>query len=61
MPQSIYHGCSTKNTFWGGKFTGVENSTLGEFSVVNMKHCDCQNIRKHIEIKSSDKYVTLDI
>ena len=36
-PPSIYHGCSTHNTFWEGKFSGEENFTLGEFSAVNMK------------------------
>ena len=61
MPPSIYCGWSTRNTFGGGKFTGEENSTLGEFSAVNMKHCGSCNVRKHIEIKGSDKYVTLDI
>ena len=28
---------------------------------MNMKHCGRRNVRKHIEIKGSDKYVTLDI
>ena len=60
-PPSMYHSCSTWKTFWGGKFTGKENFTLGEFTAVNMKHCGCHNIRKHREIKSSDKYITLDI
>ena len=26
-----------------------------------MKNCGCPNVRKHREIKVSDKYVTLDI
>ena len=26
-----------------------------------MKNCGRRNVRKHIEIKGSDKYVTLDI
>ena len=30
-PPSIYHGCSTRKTFWEEKFT------VGEFSAVNMK------------------------
>ena len=54
-PLSIYHGCSTRNTFWEEKFT------VGEFSAVNMKNCGRLNVRKHREIKGNDKYVTLDI
>ena len=54
-PPSIYHGCSTWKTFW------EENSTLGDFKAANMKNCGCHNVRKHIEIKVSDKYFTLDI
>ena len=26
-----------------------------------MENCGCRNVRKHIEIKGSDNYVTLDI
>ena len=58
---SIYHGCSTWKTFWKGKFTGEEKFTLDEFTSVSMKNCSCQNVRKHREIKGSDKYVTLDM
>ena len=60
-PPSIYHGCSTRKKFWEEKFTGEENFTLGEFSAVNMKNCGCLNVRKHREIKVSDKYFTLKI
>ena len=56
-PPSIYHGCSTWKTFWEGKFTGKENLFLS----VNMKNCGCCKVRKHKEIKVSDKNVTLDI
>ena len=28
---------------------------------MNMKNCGCHNIRKHRDIKGSDKYVTLDL
>ena len=28
---------------------------------MNMTICGCRNVRTHIEIKGSDKYVTLDI
>ena len=54
---SIYHGCSTRKTFWEGKFTGKEIL----FLFVNMKNCGRSNVRKHKEIKGSDKYVTLEI
>ena len=60
-PPSIYHGCSTRKTFWEEKFTGKEKFTLCEFSAVNMKNCGCFNVRKHREIKGSEKYVTLEI
>ena len=53
----IYHGCSTQKAFWEEKFTGEEKL----FSAVNMKNCGRRNVRKHKEIKGSDKYVTLDI
>ena len=56
-PPYIYHGCSTRKTFWEEKFTGEEKF----FSAVNMKNCGPRNVRKHREIKGSDKYVTLDI
>ena len=56
-PPSMYHGNSTRKTFWEEKFTGKENL----FLAVNMKNCGCRNVRKHKEIKGSDKYVTLDI
>ena len=55
IPQSIYHGSSTWKTFWEGKFT------VGEFPAVNMKICGRHNVRKHKDIKVSDKYVTLYI
>ena len=57
-PPYIYHGCSTQKTFWEEKFAGEEKFTLGEFTAVNMKNGGCLNVRKHIEIKVSDKYVT---
>ena len=61
IPPSIYHGCSTQKTFWEKKFTCEEKFTLGEFSAVNTKNCGHHNVRKHREIKGSDKYVTLNI
>ena len=52
---SIYHGYSTRKTFW------EENFTVGDFSAVNMKNCGRLNVRKNREIKGSYKYVTLYI
>ena len=54
---SIYHGCSTRKTFWEEKFTGKENLFLS----VNINNCGRRNVRKHKEIRGSDKYVTLGI
>ena len=56
-PPSIYHGFSTRKTFWEKHFTGEEKL----FSAVNMKNCGRHNVKKHKDIKGSDKYVTLDI
>ena len=56
-PPSIYHGCYNRKTFWEENSTGEEKL----FSAVNMKNCCRRNVRKHKEIKGSDKYVTLDI
>ena len=57
-PTSIYHGCSTQKTFWEEKFTGKKQ----EFFVsVNMINCGQRNVRKHKEIKGSDKCVTLNM
>ena len=56
-PPSIYHGCSTRKTFWEKKLTGKENL----FLAVNMKIFGCRNVKKHKEINGSYKYVTLDI
>ena len=60
-PPSIYHGWSTRKKFWEEKFTGEEKFTISEFLAVNIKNCGCRNVRKHMYIKGSDKYVTLDI
>ena len=54
-PPSIYNGCSTRTTLWEKKFT------IGEFTAMNMKNGGSCNIRKHIDIKGRDKYITLDI
>ena len=54
---SIYHGCSTRKTFWEEKFTGKKYL----FQSVNMKNCGRCKFRKHKEIKGSDNIVTLNI
>ena len=56
-PPSIYHCCSTQKTFWEENVTGKDDL----FLYVNMKNLGRCNVRKHKEIKGSDKYVTLDI
>ena len=56
-PPYIYHGCSTRKTFWDKKFTGKE----GLFLSVNIKNCSRRKVRKHKDINGSGKYVTLDI
>ena len=57
IPLSIYHGFFTRKKFWEEKFTGEENL----FSAVTMKNGGRRNVRKHKDIKGSDKYFTLDI
>ena len=55
-PQYIYHGCSTRKTFWEENFTG------GNFFLrCEHKNCGRRNVKKHRAIKGSDKYVTMDI
>ena len=54
---SIYHGWSTRKTFWEENFIGEEKL----FSAVSMKNCGHQNVRKQKDIKGSYKYVTLKI
>ena len=57
-PPSIYHGCSTRKTFWEEKFTGKKQDF---FVSVNMRNCVQSNVRKHKEIKGSDERVTLNM
>ena len=52
----IYHGCSTRKTFWEEMFTGKKQDF---FEPVNMRNCGKRNFRKHKEIKDSDESVTL--
>ena len=54
---SIYHGCPTWKTFWEEKFTGKQDL----FQSVNMKNCGRRKVRKHKDIKGSDKCVALNI
>ena len=56
-PPSIYHGCSTRKMFWEEKFTGKKDL----FQSMNMKNCGRRKVRKHKEIKGSDKIITLNI
>ena len=56
-PPSIYHSCSTRKTFWEENFTGKQYL----FESVNMKNCGHRKVRKHKEIKGSDKCVNLII
>ena len=56
-PPYIYHGCSTRKTFWEEKFTGKKSL----FLAVNIKNCGRRNVSKHKKIKGSDNYVTFDI
>ena len=57
-PPSIYHGCFTRKTFWEENFTGKKKYL---FESVNMRKFGQRNVRKHKEIKGSDKCVTLNM
>ena len=57
IPPSIYHGCSTRKTFWEEKFTGKKDL----FQSVNIKYCGRRKVSKHKETKGSDNIVTLDV
>ena len=54
-PPSIYHGCSTRKTFWVEKFTGKKQDL---FEPVNMRNCGKRNVRKHKKFKKGDESVT---
>ena len=47
---SIYHGFSNRKMLREANFTQV-----------NIKTCDCCNVRKHREIKNCEQYIALDI
>ena len=57
-PPSIYHGCSTRKMFLEGKIRGKKQDL---FESMNMRNCGQRNVRKHKEIKGSDKCVTLNM
>ena len=57
-PPSIYHGCSTRKTFWEENFTGKKQYV---FVSMNIRNCGKHNFRKHKEIKDSDERVTLKV
>ena len=57
-PPSIYHGCSTRKTFWEEKFTGKKQDF---FESVKIRNCGQRNVRKHREFKDSDERVTLNM
>ena len=57
-PPSIYHGCSTRKTFWEENFTGKKQYL---FESVNMRNCGQRNVREHREFKDSDERVTLNM
>ena len=56
-PLSIYQGYSTRKMVWEEKFSGKKDL----FQSVNMKNCGRCKVRKHKEIKGSDKSINLDI
>ena len=56
-PPSIYHGCSTRKTFWEGKFTGKKDL----FQSVNKENCGRLKVRKHKDINGSEKIITLNV
>ena len=57
-PLSIYHGCSTRMTFWEEKFIGKKQNL---FVSVNMRKYGQRNVRKHREIKDSNERITLNM
>ena len=57
-PPSIYHGCSTRKTFWEEIFTDKKQDF---FVYVSIRNCGQRNVKKHEEIKDSDERVTLNM
>ena len=56
-PPYIYHGYSTRKTFWEEKFTGKKDL----FQSVNMKNGGRRKVRKHKDVKGSDRIFTLNV
>ena len=56
-PPYIYHSCFTRKTFSEENFTGKQDL----FHSLNMKNWGRRKVRKHKEIRASDKCVTLNI
>ena len=54
-PPSIYHGCSTRKTFWEENLAGEKQDL---FEPVSMRNCGKRNVRKHKEFKKGDESVT---
>ena len=54
-PPSIYHGCSTRKTFWEEKFAGKKQDL---FKPIKMRNCGKRNVRKHKEFKKGAERVT---
>ena len=54
-PPSIYHGCSTRKTFWEEKFAGKKQDLL---EPVNMRNFGKRNFRNHRKFKKGDECVT---
>ena len=57
-PLSIYHGCSTRKTFWEGKCTGKKQDL---FVSSNMINCGQRNVRKHRAINDIYERVNLNM
>ena len=56
-PPSIYHGCSTRKTFWEEKFAGKKQYF---FEPVNTRNCGKRNFRKHRGFKKGDERVAYE-
>ena len=57
IPPSIYHGCSTRKTFWEEKFAGKKQYL---FEPLNLRNCGKSNVRKHRGFKKGDERVTYE-
>ena len=57
-PPSIYHGCSTRKTFWEENFTGKKQDLFVSSHMIN---CGQRKVRRHKDNKDSDERVTLNM